>query len=127
MYQLLKLIAEGSVQMILDQQLEGILQPDEQLLGELRGILDIPAINATQTNGRLFATNTRLIFLCDVENQLRYDSFNYTHIERIAMRRSFKNEPRLLFEADDEIQMLHSIQNIENLANFMETVEKHME
>lgn len=112
--------------MILNQQLEGILNPNEKLLGELRGTLDIPAINATQTNGRLIATNTRLIFLCDVENQLRHDSFNYTDIERIAMRRSFKNEPRLLFEADDEIQMLHSIQNVESLTNFIETVENYI-
>lgn len=112
--------------MIVDHQLEGILRLEEHALQELQGTLDIPAINALQINGRLVATNERLIFLCDVEEQLRHDSFNYKDIERIAMRRSFKNEPRVLFEADDEIQMLHSIKNVEDIAPFIEIVELHL-
>lgn len=112
--------------MIVDEQLEGILRPEEHVLHELQGTLDIPAINGSQTNGRLVATNERLIFLCDVEEQLRHDSFNYTDIERISMRRSFKNEARVLFEADEEIQMLHSIKNVEAIAPFIETVESYL-
>lgn len=112
--------------MIADHQLKEILRQDEGILQELQGKLDIPAINALQVNGRLVATTERIIFLCDVEEQLRHDSFSYTDVERIAMRRSFKNEQRVLFEADDEIQMLHSIKNIEDITSFIEIVESYL-
>lgn len=112
--------------MILDQRIEDIFIEKESLLAELSGNLDIPAINATQCNGRLLATNKRLLFFCDVDNQLRYDSFYYDKIARIAIRKSFRNEPRLLFEADDEIQMLHNIKNPEAMETFLEIVENQL-
>lgn len=112
--------------MILNQRLEEVLSPQEVLLAELQGDLDIPAINALQQNGRLIATNKRLLFYCEVGEQIRYDSFYYENIERIVMRHSFKNEPRILFEADDEIQMLHNIKVVEDIPNFLEMAEKHV-
>ncbi|MBQ0139185.1 MAG: hypothetical protein KBT36_07810 [Kurthia sp.] len=112
--------------MILDQRIEEVFVEKESLLAELSGDLDIPAINATQRNGKLLATNKRLLFFCNVDNQLRYDSFYYEKIDRIAVRRSFRNEQRLLFEADDEIQMLHNIKNIEDIEHFLEIVENQL-
>lgn len=112
--------------MILNQRVEEIFMENEILLAELQGDLDIPAINSTQCNGKLLATNKRLLFFCDVDEQIRYDSFFYEKIDRLAMRRSFRNEQRVLFEADDEIQMLHNIKNTEDIASFVEIVQNQL-
>lgn len=113
--------------MMLNGQIEAVLQPDEKLLAELKGELDLPAINDAQCNGRLFATNERLIFAYDIGDQARHDSFYYDSIERIVVRKSFKNEPRVLFEADDEIQMLRNITNTEDIDSFLNIVQEYVD
>ena len=112
--------------MLVDDRVGQILLPDEKVIDELRGELRLPTSTIEQCNGRLVATNQRLIFLCEVREKTRQDTFPYKSIERIVIRNNFKNEPRVLFEADDEIQMLQNIIDEQNVEPFIKNVQKYL-
>ncbi|GEK33997.1 PH domain-containing protein [Kurthia sibirica] len=105
-------------QLYQDRLLEG-----EVILAEIRGELRSPAAAKGQCNGRLVATTNRLLFFCERDRQHRFDEFAYHKIEAISLKRNFKNELRIIFDTDDELQMVEKLENDELAQYFVELIQ----
>lgn len=105
-----------------NQLFEERLREDEMILAEIRGELISPAASKTQCNGLLVATTTRLLFFCERENQHRFDEFSYSKIETISIKRNFKSDLRIVFDTDDEIQIVEKLEDDKKAQQFVSLI-----
>lgn len=88
-------------------------------MAEISGKLHLPAIHMKQEDGYLIATTYRLLYYFEVTNEPRFDEFSYGNIQSITLKKHAKKGMSLLFESDNELQI---VQTKEDAQLFFELV-----